>query len=183
MDIGVFDREYSVTPGKVVKVITGFIVSMFAFMLIVTPMIVYLIEVESFIAFYLFILLGVIIIPTILGAWAYSPNKYILSSHSIKIIRPISAITIPLKDIQKVEPRDINTLNTVRLWANGGLFSMSGLFYNKEDGKFWVHAKNNNYIMIHGNNKKYVISPDERDVFLLDITSKLYKLRMDKDLF
>ena len=73
-----------------------------------------------------------------------------------------------------MEDRVINPLRTIRLWANGGLFSLSGIFYNKTDGKFLMYAKNEKYVMIYAD-KKYVLSPDEKEQFIIEVENKLEK--------
>ncbi|MCK5561051.1 MAG: hypothetical protein KAJ51_10675, partial [Thermoplasmata archaeon] len=109
----------------------------------------------------------------------YSPKKYTLSEKEIRIIRPISSISIPINEINKVEDKEINVFKTIRLWANGGVFSLSGVFYNKQDGKFWMYAKNSRYIMIHAR-KKYVLSPDEKEQFIIKVKNYLGKQKKNK---
>jgi hypothetical protein len=170
----IFETEYEITPGRLVKIITYFIIYLFVFLIVFIPIMVYSIEGEEFQAFIIIFLLLIIMVPILIGSWAYSPQKYIVSEKRIKIVRPINSVSIPLHEITKVEDRIINPLKTIRLWANGGLFSLSGTYYNKTDGKFLMYAKNDNYVMIYAD-KKYVLSPDEKERFMIEVQNKLEK--------
>lgn len=168
----IFETEYQITPGRLVKIVSYFIICLFVFMIVFIPIMIYSIEGEEFQAFIVLFLYLIIMIPILIGSWAYSPQKYIVSEKRIKIVRPINSISIPLREIIKIEDRVINPLKTIRLWANGGLFSLSGTYYNKTDGKFLMYAKNDKYVMIYAN-KKYVVSPDEKERFMIEVKNKL----------
>ena len=176
----ILENEYTITPGTLVKGVTGFIIILFVLMATVIPYTIYFYEDEIFFSIMFLILMLSIFIPVLVGSWAYSPQKYVVSEKGLQIVRPINAISIPLKTIIKIEDREINPLKTIRLWGNGGVFSLSGSFYNKSDGKFWMYAKNNKFVMVHAD-KKYVISPDEKEMFMIELSNKIEKPKQDKD--
>jgi len=70
-------------------------------------------------------------IPILIGSWAYSPQKYVVSEKSIKIVRQINSI-------------------------------------------FLMYAKNDKFVMIYAD-KKYVLSPDEKERFIIEVKNKLEK--------
>ena len=113
------------------------------------------------------------------GTWAYSPQKYITSEHEVKIVRPVSPITIQIAQVTEVEEKDINVFKTIRVLGNGGLFAFTGTFYNKADGKFWMYTKNTNYVMLHTKDKKYVLSPDDKEQFIIELKNKLARIKKD----
>jgi len=73
----------------------------------------------------------IIMIPILIGSWAYSPQKYVVSEKSIKIVRQINSI-------------------------------------------FLMYAKNDKFVMIYAD-KKYVLSPDEKERFIIEVKNKLEK--------
>lgn len=172
----VFKTEFNITPGSLIKGMTGFVIILFIFIVFIIPLIIYYFENEIFPALLVNILTLIIFIPMFIFSWAYSPKSYSVSEKGIGIHRPLSSIFIPLNEIKKVEDKEISAFKTIRLWANGGIFSLSGAFYNKQDGKFWMYAKNNRYVMIHAN-KKYVVSPDEKEQFIIKIKNHLGRLK------
>jgi hypothetical protein len=166
--------EYTVTAGSMVKGLTLFVIAMFIAIAIFTPLGVYYTEKELLISILLLILVICIFIPIIIGSWAYSPQKYIVTEKGITIVRPYKPLFIPIKEITEVEDKEIAIFKTVQLGANGGLFSLSGAYYNKTDGKFWMYAKNDKYVMIHAA-KKYVLSPDDKERFIIELKSFVSK--------
>lgn len=171
-----YETEYTVTPGPLVKNMTIFVIVLCIVMDAVIPFSIYYYENDAFIALMVSGLITVIFIPLFIGAWAYSPQKYTTSEKGVRIVRPVGSILIPIGEITKVEDKQVSYFKTIRLWANGGLFSMSGKFYNEADGQFWMYAKNNNYVMLYAKTK-WVVSPDDRELFITDIKSKIEKQR------
>ena len=171
-----FETEYTVTPNRLVKGVTWGVNLMFLCMIIIIPFATYIYDEEgSYVWLLLLILFAVIFSGILVGAWVYSPKAYFLSDKDIRIERPINSMTIPLKSIKKVESIEINLFKTIRKWGNGGLYSMTGSFYNRTHGSFWMYAKNDNYVMIHAD-EKYVVSPDDKALFIQSVEGKLEKL-------
>jgi hypothetical protein len=171
------EMEYSITPGKMVKGITIFIVILFSFLEVFIPFSIYYFENEVQAAILIFIFFTVLFISILGGTWVYSPQKYSLSNEEIKIVRPISTFSIPMDKIVKIEDRTYSPLKLWKMGGNGGLFSLTGSFYTKEDGKFWMYAKNDNYVMIYTIDTKYVLSPDEKDQFIIDVKNRMDKIK------
>jgi hypothetical protein len=169
----IFETEFKVTPNNLVNGVTWGIGILFLCMGAIIPYFTYQYEKdEKFLWLYLLILFSLIFGLTYIGAWLYSPQTYFVSDKNIRIQRPVKPIIIPFTEINMVETTDINPLKTIRKWGNGGIFSIMGLFHSKKDGDFWVYAKNNNYIMIHAD-KKYVVSPDDKELFIQYVQSKI----------
>jgi hypothetical protein len=169
----IFETEFQVTPNTLVKGVTWGLGLLFLCIIIFIPLATYLYEDEvEFLWLYLLILFTLIFASTYIGAWAYSPQTYFVSDKTIRIQRPVKSISIPVNKLTRIEPIKINVFKTIRKWGNGGLFSITGLFYTKEHGDFWVYAKNNNYIMLYAD-KKYVLSPDDKELFMQTVKSKI----------
>jgi hypothetical protein len=171
-----FESEYTVTPGRLVNIATYSVILLLLFICILPPFFAYYFENDLYIALLILAIDMAVMIPIIIGAWAYSPKIYSVSEKFVKIKRPAKDIIIPLAEIRKVEEKEVKLFKTIRLWANGGIFSMSGKFYNKLDGTFWMYAKNKNYVMIHAG-EKWVISPDDKEIFIQDLKGKMERLK------
>ncbi len=171
------ENEYAITPGSLVKGVTWFVIFIFASLGTIIPFTVAYFENNTVVAILLGLLLISIFITILVGTWAYSPEKYLVSDNGIRIIRPISSFEIPIKKIKKIEDKNPDTFKIWKTMGNGGLFSLSGSFYNKEDGKFWMYAKNNNYVMIHTQDKKLVLSPDEKEQFMIELKNKIDRIK------
>ena len=120
-------------------------------------------------------------IPILVGTWVYSPQKYIVTDKEIRIVRPAGDIKILFKEITSIEDKEINVFKTMKLVANGGIFSMSGSFYNMEDGKFWMYAKNEKYVMLITSLTKIVVSPDEKEQFMISVGNRMDRMRKAKE--
>ncbi len=105
-------------------------------------------------------------------AWAYSPRRYLLTDEGVVIERPAKDVIIPYSSISMVEKKESLGNRMIRQMGNGGLFSFSGTFRSKEMGKVRMYVKNRNYVIIHAD-ETYVLSPDERDEFLMMLNSRL----------
>ena len=172
-----FETEFRVTPNRLVKGMTWGVALMFLCMGTIIPLATYLYDEEgSYVGLMLLIMFAALFSAILAGAWAYSPRSYYLSDKVIRIDRPINSITIPMNKIKKVEEIDFNPLKTIKKWGNSGLFSMTGSFYNKTHGNFWMYAKNDNFVMIHAN-KKYVLSPDDKELFIKTIGGKIERIK------
>jgi len=163
-----FEIEYKVSSGKIVKRITFFVVILFIFLGVGIPALLYFIEGFTQV-FLLTTALTLVIYASILGGvWAFSVQSYSISEKAITINRPIKSFTIPVNTITSIEERDFKFGKLRKKMGNNGLFSFTGSFYTKEDGTMWFYAKNANYVLIHAD-KKYVLSPDDRFMFMNQI--------------
>ncbi len=159
------EREYSVTADRYVKSVTIGVIALLASFFVLIPLYIYVKKGNFSDIYYVIALMLALYIPIILGAWAYSPQKYIVSDKEIIIKRPLKSIEIPVERISRIEKSDLNAMRALRLFGNGGLFSITGRFWSKELGTMYFYAKNRNYVLIHAD-KLYVLSPDKRDEFI-----------------
>ena len=167
-----FEIEYKVSSGKTVKRITFFVVILFIGLGVGIPASMYLAEGITPVFLITTILTLVIYISILGGAWAFSPHSYSVSEKAIKINRPIMSFSIPINTITDIEERDFKFTQMRKKMGNNGLFSITGSFSIKGDGTVWFYAKNSNYVMIHAD-KKYVLSPDDRFMFVNQINKHI----------
>ncbi|MDP6156708.1 MAG: PH domain-containing protein [Candidatus Thermoplasmatota archaeon] len=168
----VLEIEYKVSSGKIVKRITYFVVILFIFLGVGIPASIYLADGLSPVFLFTTVLMSVIYVSILAGSWAFSPRTYSVSEKTLKIKRPIKSITIPINTITSIEERDFKFTQLRKKMGNSGLFSIIGSFSIKGDGTVWFYAKNSNYVMIHAD-KKYVLSPDDRFMFMNQISKHI----------
>ena len=99
-------------------------------------------------------------------AYLFSVQRYSVDEEFISIVRPIGTIRIPRSNTRVFRDAKI-TDGAIRVWANGGLFSIAGLFYSKQSG--WLHAYMRNskvIVAIQHDRKTYLVSPDDANRFI-----------------
>ncbi len=165
------ELRFSVSPDSKVKTITYGTIGFILGVSIIVPYVTFTgcgLSSE-FYTLTAILFLTLVIIPL---SWAYSPKEYILTDDAVVIKRPAKDIVIPYSSIKSVNKRDSLGNRMIRQMGNGGLFSFSGTFRSREEGKMKMYVKNTNYVVIEAG-EKYVISPDERDEFLMMLKARL----------
>jgi len=96
-----------------------------------------------------------------------APVAFELAGDRLVIFSRISKKVIyPIKNCSRIaEPVAL----TFRLWGNGGLFAITGIYWNKLYGRFSVYLKSSkreDVVLVETDNKKVVISPENVDEFV-----------------
>ncbi|RLI86194.1 MAG: hypothetical protein DRP01_04710 [Archaeoglobales archaeon] len=103
----------------------------------------------------IFICLGILLIP-----YLFAPKSFELTQSGI-VVRRL------LRSYSKVKGVSVIDLPLgIRLWASGGLYGYYGLFYLDKLGKVWVYATRRKRVLLLKVNNKYIISPENLEVFL-----------------
>lgn len=108
-------------------------------------------------------------------AWSLHPKYYTIESDGIYIKRFFKSIHIPFESIVNIKemPRE-DTSGSMRLNASGGLFGYFGVFSNQKLKKYYMYATNTyKLVSIRLHDKLYVISPEERELFIAEANKKL----------
>jgi hypothetical protein len=103
-------------------------------------------------------------IAALIVSYIYRPIKYVLTSDSFLVIRPIGSKKFPLQDIREARLIEKGELMVaIRTFGSGGFFGYYGKYYNRKLGYMtWYTTQRRNRILIQMNNgKKIVISPDD----------------------
>jgi hypothetical protein len=154
----IFSASYD-TPVKIVTPIT-FLVLILSF---ITPAIT-----GAAVSVYYF-LIPLIIIVT-LACIAYAPKYYCVEAGKIKIYRILlKPVTIKIDTISGIEILTKAQLKgSIRLWGSGAFLGYFGWFTTKKLGKaMWYATRMDRTIFIYTNDgKKFLISPDNADLFL-----------------
>lgn len=94
---------------------------------------------------------------------------YELSHDALRVQRLLWATVIPLRDLQRAWP-DPRALHALRLFGNGGLFSISGLFWNRSLGRFRAFANDPaRAVVLALGDRRIVVTPEHPDAFLSDL--------------
>jgi len=173
------ETEYTVRPGRLVTGVTRFFFALFFVLMVGIPYSIYKFEGLGPELFGVSALLWAILIPSTLLAWSGSPQSYRISKGGVTIIRPRKPIFIPLGTITAIEKREFKVHRLVRKWGNGGLFSFTGTFWNRTDRTMWFCTRNSNFVMIHAH-RKYVLSPDEQDMFMNQLQGHIDRAQKDQ---
>lgn len=108
-------------------------------------------------------------------SWSLHPKYYTIESDGIHIKRFFKSIHIPFESIIKIhELKREDTSGSMRLNASGGLFGYFGIFSNQKLKKYYMYATNTyKLVSIQLQDKLYVISPEERELFIAEVNKKL----------
>lgn len=99
----------------------------------------------------------------------HRPLSYEITKELLVIHRPLTDITIDLKEIKNVEQIDKSRLSgTIRTFGVGGLFGYWGKFTNTKIGMMtWYATRRNKTVLITTfNNYKILLTPDEPELFV-----------------
>ena len=122
-------------------------------------------EVESF-SFQLFLAILPVVI---LGSSAiFIIRRYEISNDDIEIVRIIGRTKYALDNIESIESNPKATELSIRTMGNGGLYSISGFFRNKQLGAYraYVTDAENCVVIKRKKGSPIVISPDDPTEFV-----------------
>lgn len=118
---------------------------------------------------WIFISLLTILVLLMLYAVLLRPLHYELDDQLLTIQRQANPIRIPLAEIEGMALVDPKNLGFgLRVFGSGGFLGYFGFFYYKGEGIVRANfTSKQNMVMIKlHNDRKYLISPDEREVFM-----------------
>ncbi len=110
-----------------------------------------------------------IILPIYFFSFAFRPIKYEITDGKVIINRMLANIKISFSDIKEIHQiNNLSIFSTVRIFASGGFFGYFGIFWNLKYGRmnFYATRRNNALMIISNENVKFVITPNEPNVFL-----------------
>jgi hypothetical protein len=98
---------------------------------------------------------------------------YVITGDAIKIRRLLWSTTLPLRGLQSVEVLPNAMCRSMRLFGNGGLFSFTGWYRNRELGTYRAYVTDlNRTIVIRLSHRTVVISPAETDEFVAELKAR-----------
>lgn len=118
------------------------------------------------------------IISLLLGTYfvlySFSPKNYAITEEYVIVNRLFSNKEIKLSSIQKIQELNNNELKwSIRTFGVGGLFGYFGTFWISKLGSMtWYATKINNAVLIETETTKFVLTPDEQEIFIRELKSK-----------
>ncbi len=167
-------KIYTMSPGKADQLLSwsaGLILLVVAgFCLVMEP--------EEWIAA---VFVAVIAVATTGYTFAMSPQCIVVDGEGVGIRRRVGCKFLPKNEIKSVEwyDKDGKTLRmdktTVRVAGNGGMFGYTGLWRNRDIGRFTIYARRlSGLVLIEmADGKKFVVSCDEPQALVDDLTSRI----------
>lgn len=101
-----------------------------------------------------------------LGALLFIIRSYVLTDHSLLVQRLLWSNSIDLSQVRSVEVNPQAMTKSIRTFGNGGLFSFSGRFRNKQLGPYRAFAtKPKNSVVLKLGDRTIVVTPDQPQRF------------------
>lgn len=155
-------QTFAAPVGTWVRVTTALVLAVAA--LVAIKAVVILLDPSGAHAVAVVMLVLSILVPGV--AWLYSPRGYRVDATAIEILRPVGRIRIALAGA-RVYRDDKATSGALRVFGNGGLFSISGRFYSRQRGWMrWYLRNRRQLVMVESGGRKWLLSPDDADRFV-----------------
>lgn len=164
-------RTYPVAPlDGLVRVVTAVV---FALTALCVGMSFWLPELRSMSA------VAALLVLVIWIGWQIAPKRFDVTDDSLVIVRgwPFRNISVPLREITSVERVKLS-MTTMRSFGVGGLFSHSGIFWNRQIGRFYAGITSTGDTVLVTAREKFVISPEDPEQFVADMQSRISRSRM-----
>jgi hypothetical protein len=100
-------------------------------------------------------------------AGLFAIRGYVLRDHTLTIRRLLWNTKIGLHDLQSADYRPNAMRHSLRLWGNGGLFSFTGKFWNRELGSYQAFVTDLEHtVVLTFPDRKIVLSPENTGEFV-----------------
>ncbi len=107
----------------------------------------------------------------VLGALPFMVRGYLLTDKDIEVQRLGWRTVLPLAGLVAVSGEPQGLRGSVRLFGNGGLFAMSGWFWNKRIGRFraYVTDPGRAVLLRYRNGAQVVVTPHDVQHFIVKV--------------
>ncbi|MEM8856785.1 MAG: PH domain-containing protein [Chloroflexota bacterium] len=109
------------------------------------------------------------------GSALFIIRRYEVTDEFIEVVRIIGRKKYRIDNIESVEADPTLMDLSIRTFGNGGMFSISGFFRNRRLGSYraFVSNKSNAVVMHRKKGSPIVVSPDDPDAFVKEISSRI----------
>jgi hypothetical protein len=116
---------------------------------------------------------GLVVVPLVLllGALPFMIRGYVLTERNLEVRRLGWSTTLPLAGLLAVSGEPEGLRGSVRLFGNGGLFGISGWFWNRRIGRFRAYATDPGRVVLlrYRDGRKVVVTPDDVQHFIVRV--------------
>lgn len=113
-----------------------------------------------------------LIFAVVYGAcYALIPNRYIITDAGKLVIRGVFTVkTIDLNYVRQVTLITAGPLPWFRLFGIGGFFGYTGLFYNRQWGRFYLFGRRRSgtFVALELNNQRVIVLAPDDPIALMD---------------
>lgn len=119
----------------------------------------------------------VILLLAIVYCMYWAPNFISITDNSLILHKLLGRLTLPFDQIRTIDIYQSEGVNA-RICGSGGLFGFTGLFYNKQIGKYrsYIGSYRQAFLVTMLNGKKYLFSCENREQIVALVKPKLTKL-------
>jgi hypothetical protein len=111
------------------------------------------------------------------GCALFTVRGYALETDAILVQRLLWATRIPLEGLEEIRARPDAMRRSIRLWGNGGFFSFTGWFWNKNIGKYRAYVTDpTRAVVLRFTDQTIVMSPDD-PVGFVNVVSQVASVR------
>jgi len=109
------------------------------------------------------------------GSALFTIRGYTITSDAILVQRLFWTTRLPLAGLQSAQFEPSAMRSSLRTFGNGGLFSFTGFFRNKELGTYRAFVTDpNRTVVLRFSNRTVVVSPAAPEEFVQDISVRNY---------
>jgi hypothetical protein len=102
----------------------------------------------------------------VLGAPLFVVRGYTLDRGQLVILRPGWCVRLPLRGLREAVPDGGALCGSLRLCGNGGLFSITGWYWNRRLGRYRAFVNDvNRVVVLRWPDRVVVVSPDDPERF------------------
>jgi len=107
----------------------------------------------------------------VLGALPFMVRGYLLTERHIEVRRLGWSTVLPLAGLVSVTGDPEGLRGSLRLFGNGGLFVISGVFWNRRLGRFRAYATDPGRVVVlrYRDGRKIVVTPDDVQHFIVRV--------------
>jgi Bacterial PH domain len=103
----------------------------------------------------------------LLGSALFTIRGYTVTTNAILVQRLFWETRLPLADLRSVQFKPNAMCRSLRTFGNGGLFSFTGFYRNKELGNYRAFVTNlRNTVVLHFSDRTIVVSPVAPEDFI-----------------
>jgi hypothetical protein len=99
-------------------------------------------------------------------ALPFTVRGYRLTEKTLYVKRLLWLTEVPLDNLETITVSPNAMMKSIRTFGNGGLFSITGYYYNKTLGKYRIFATRlKNVVVLRFSDRVIVITPDQPELF------------------